>query len=372
MKFTVSSTDLLKKLQIVNGAIASNPVLPILEDFLFEITGNQLTLSGTDLETSIITKVELTTSKGDGIIAIPAKLLLDTLKALPEQPIAFDIDDNTFGIQITSSVGKYKLVGENGADFPRIPIPDDVEYVTIEGSSLLNGISNTLFATSNDELRPAMTGVYFQLGVNMITMVATDAHKLVKTAYAGVKSELNNNFIVPKKALNLLRSIIPATEEIKISFNKTNAFFSFNNLQMSCRLVDSKYPDYNTVIPVNNPNKITINRADLLSSLKRVILFSNKSTNQVVFNIVENGLTISSQDLDFSNEAVEQLPCTYVGEPIVIGFNAKFMIEMLNVLDCTDIILELSTPSRAGIILPDEAAENESILMLIMPIMLSN
>lgn len=372
MKFSVSSTDLLKRLQVVNGAIASNPVLPILEDFLFEIKDSALTISGSDLETSITTSLEVSDASEDFAIAIPAKILLDTLKGLPEQPISFNIDEKTFGIEITSAVGKYKLVGENGTDFPRIPVPDDVEVVTMEGVTLLEAISNTLFATSTDELRPAMNGVYVQLGVNMITFVATDAHKLVKASYSNVKSEINNSFILPKKALNLLKSTVAAATDVKVSFNNTNAFFSFDSVQMACRLIDSKYPDYNTVIPVDNPFKLAINRVDLLGSLKRVIIFSNKTTNQVILNLVDNGLTISSQDLDFSNEATEQLSCSYDGDPMAIGFNAKFLIEMLSVLGSKEVTFELSTPSRAGILVPSEGNDNEDVLMLVMPVMLSN
>ena len=372
MKFNISSSDLLKKLQIANGAIASNPVLPILEDFLFEIQDSQLTISATDLETSITTSIALTEASGSFTIAIPAKTLIDTLKGLPEQPVTFTIDEETFGIRITSAFGKYKLAGENGSDYPRIPTPDEVDAVVLDGLTLTEAINNTLFATSTDELRPAMTGVYVQVGQNTLTCVATDAHKLVKASYSNVTSDVENNFIVPKKALNMIKGIIPATEEVKISYNKANAFFSFEGVQMACRLINAKYPDYNAVIPVNNPNILTINRLDFLSSLKRIIIYANKTTNQVVLNLVNGGLTLSAQDLDFANEAVEQLACSFNGDALSIGFNAKFLIEMLNVLDSEEVNLELSTPNRAGILVPATGVETEDILMLVMPIMLSN
>ncbi len=372
MKFSVSSNDLLKKLQVASGAIGSNPVLPILEDFLFSVKGNVLTISATDLETSIITNMDVRSDK-DGVVAVPAKILLDTLKALPQQPVTFNIDDDTYGIEITSSYGKYRLAGENGADFPRIPEPDEVDTITMPAVSLGQGISKTLFATSNDELRPAMTGVYFQVDFNKIIFVATDAHKLVKYEFnAEVKSEVMSNFIVPKKALNLLKGALPATEDVTMQFNKANAFFTFGDTIMVCRLVDARYPDYNAVIPTENPNNLIVNRSDFRNSLNRIAIYANKTTNQVVLNIQEGSLTISAQDLDFSNEATEQMTCSYQGDPLTIGFNAKFLIEMLGVIEGDEIRMELSTPTRAGILVPDESVEGEDILMLVMPVMLSN
>lgn len=371
MKFSVSSTELLKHLQIASGAIGSNPVLPILEDFLFNISGRTLTISATDLETSIITTLDVN-ADGNGTIAVPAKILLDTLKELPTQPITFNINDDTFGIEITSSYGKYKLAGENGADFPNIPQPEEVDTVTMKAGSLGKAISKTLFATSNDDLRPAMTGVYLQVDFNKLIFVATDAHKLVKYTFTDVKSEVSTSFIIPKKALNLLKNSLPNDESLKLSFNNTNAFFTYGNIHLICRLIDARYPDYNAVIPVDNPNTLTASRSDLQNSLKRIAIYANKTTNQVILNITDSSLTVSAQDLDFSNEATEQMPCTFTGDPLTIGFNAKFLIEMLNVLETDDIKMELSTSTRAGILLPTETDEGEEILMLVMPVMLSN
>ncbi len=372
MKFSVSSTDLLKKLQLAGGAIASNPVLPILEDFLFTIQGNNLTIAATDLETSIVTSIEVR-SDGDGSIAVPAKILLETLKALPSQPVTFTVDTESLGIEITSSFGKYKLSGENGTDFPMIPEPDSVDRVLMPAPSLNQGISKTLFATSSDELRPAMTGVYFQVDFNKITFVATDAHKLVQYTFTeDVESEVMSNFIVPKKALNLLKNALPSGDAVTMEFNKANAFFTFGDTKMVCRLIDARYPDYNAVIPKENPNLLTVSRGDLQSSLKRSAIYANKTTNQVVLNIQEGSLTISAQDLDFANEAVEQMTCTYDGSPLTIGFNAKFLIEMLGIMDGDEIKVELSTPTRAAIILPETPVDGEEVLMLVMPVMLSN
>lgn len=371
MKFSVSSADLLKQLQIAAGSIAQNTVLPILEDFLFTISNNKLQIAATDLETSITTELDVK-ADSNGSIAVPAKILLETLKALPQQPITFNIDDSNFGIEITSSYGKYRLAGESGKDFPKIPEPDAVDTVSMPGKVLSQGINKTLFATSTDELRTAMTGVYFQVDFDKLTMVATDAHKLVKYTYNSLSSDVSTSFIVPKKALNLLKGAVPDGEDVQLAFNKANAFFTFGNTHLVCRLIDAKYPDYNAVIPVDNPNLLSLPRVDFQNSLKRIAIYANKTTNQVVLNINDGSLTVSAQDLDFSNEATEQLACTYEGEPLVIGFNAKFLIEMLGVITSDEIKMELSTPTRAGILLPSEEPDEERILMLVMPVMLSN
>lgn len=371
MKFNVASSDLLKQLLIVGGAIGSNPVLPILEDFLFSIKNNKLTIAATDLETSITTEIDVM-SDSDGTIAIPAKILLDTLKALPQQPITFSVNEDSHAIEITSAYGKYKLAGENGADFPSIPSPDDEASIAIPTALLSQGISKTIFATSSDELRPAMTGVYFQIDESKLTFVATDAHKLVRYAFTDIKSDVATSFIVPKKALNLLKNALPQNDEVKIAYNKANAFFSFANVNMVCRLIDARYPDYNAVIPIDNPNKFVVNRTDFQNSMKRIAIYANKTTNQVILNITDKSLTISAQDLDFSNEATEQLSCKFEGEPMTIGFNAKFLLEMLGVMEGDEIRMELSTPTRAGILKPTEEFDGQDILMLVMPVMLSN
>ncbi len=376
MKFSVSSTELLKQLQIAGGSIASNPVLHILEDFLFSLKGNQLTISASDLETSITTQVEVmgadTGSAEAGSVAVPARILLDTLKALPQQPITFSVNEDNFAVEITSAYGKYRLAGENGEDFPRIPEPDGVDTVKLPGKVLAGAINRTLFATSNDELRPAMTGVFFQVDFGKLTMVATDAHKLVRYTFKGLDSTVSTSFIVPKKALNLLKNALDEDEEVTLSFNKTNAFFTFGETHLVCRLIDARYPDYNAVIPVDNPNTLSLVRSDFQQSLRRIAIYANKTTNQVILHIADGSLTVSAQDLDFSNEATEQLSCSYDGDQIRIGFNAKFLIEMLSVLESEEVRMELSSPTRAGILLPVQDQEDEDILMLVMPVMLSN
>jgi DNA polymerase-3 subunit beta len=371
MKFVVSTSSLLKHLQIVSGVVGTNNILPILEDFLFIIDGKTLTISGTDLETSITTQLDVESNKS-GKIAIPAKILLDTLKTLPEQPITIDVDEETFGVQITTDNGKYKMAGENGEDYPKIPDSDGDGDIKLPGNVLVNAISKTLFAVSNEDLRPAMNGVFFELNAEGTTFVATDAHKLVRYRRKEAVSKEPASFIVPKKALNLLKNILPNKEDVvHISYNRNNAFFSFNNISLVCRLIDARFPDYNAVIPIDNPNQMQISRYELLNTLRRISNFSSKSTHQVVFRVAGSELNISAQDLDFSSEANEKLLCEYLGNDMAIAFNAKFLQEMLGALQSDDVRLHMSTPTRAGILYPSSQDENEDLLMLIMPVMLN-
>ena len=372
MRFIVSTSTLLKQLQAVNGASSSGTVLPILENFLFEIKDNSLTISATDLQTSMITSLQVE-SKEEGKVAVPAKILIETLKTLPDQPIAFSVDTQTFAIEISAGDGKYKLSGENADDFPKIPVVENPSTVRIPASVLSEAISKTIFAVSNDELRPAMTGVLCQLTPQNTTFVSTDAHKLVRYRRADVKSEQVTSMILPKKALTLLKSSLPSEDvDVAVEYNNTSAFFKFGNIHLICRLIDERYPDYEAVIPQVNPNKLTIDRLLLLNSLRRVVIFANKTTHQVRLRITGSELNISSEDLDFANEAHERLSCQYEGEDTEIGFNAKFLIEMLSNLECEEVVLEMSTPNRAGLLLPAVEEENENILMLVMPVMLNS
>jgi DNA polymerase III subunit beta len=371
MKFSVSSADLLKHLQLASGAIGSNPVLPILEDYLFHVKGKTLTITATDLETSVKTDMEIK-SDLNGSVAIPAKILNDTLKSLPEQPVSFTVDDSNHSIEITSSYGRYRLAGENAADFPSFPSAATQDSIKVNSDILHEAINKTLFATSNDELRIAMTGVLVQMDFNKIVFVSTDAHKLVKYVFQGIHSDVSTQFILPKKTCNLLKNILPANTEVEISFNKSNAFFSFGETLLACRLVDAKYPDYNAVIPVENPNILTVNRAQLVQSLRRIAIYANKTTNQVALHIDEGSLTINSQDLDFSNEATEQLPCTFKGQPMSIAFNGKFLIDMLSVMTNDEVNFRLSSPNRAGIVTPAEDTKEQDLTMLIMPVLINH
>ena len=372
MRFIVSTSTLLKHLQAVSGALSNSAVLPILENFLFEIKDTTLIISATDLQTSMTTSLAVESKEG-GKIAVPSKILLDTLKTLPEQPIAFSVDDNTFAIEISAGDGKYRLSGENGEDFPKIPTVENASSVNLPACVLAEAINKTIFAVSNDELRPAMTGVFCQLSPQNVTFVATDAHKLVRYRRNDAKADEATSFILPRKALNLLKSSLPSEDlNVSIEYNSTSAFFKFANINLICRLIDERYPDYEAVIPQNNPNKLTLDRALFLNCLKRVVIFANKTTHQVRLKITGAELNISSEDIDFANEAHERISCQFDGEDMEIGFNAKFLIEMLNNLSGEEITIEMSTPNRAGILFPSIKDDNEDILMLVMPVMLNN
>ncbi len=372
MKFIVSTSSLLKQLQAISGALSNAAVLPILENFLFEINEGNLTVSATDLQTSMTTSLTVE-SKENGRIAIPSKILLDTLKNLPEQPVIFSIDNQSFAIEISAGDGKYKLSGENGEDFPKLPSTDQESSFTINSSILLEAIAKTVFAVSGDELRPAMTGVFIQLDTEHVTFVATDAHKLVRYRRKDASSTSVASFIIPKKALILLKNALPAENtQVKVNYDASSAFFKFNNMRLICRLIDERYPDYEAVIPKINPNHLIVERLPFLNSLKRVSIFANKTTHQVGLRISGNELNISAEDIDFSNEAFERLGCQFEGEDMEIGFNARFLIEMLSNLDSAEVKLELSTPNRAGLIIPLEMDSAEDVLMLVMPVMLNS
>jgi len=372
MRFIVSTSILLKQLQSISGASSSSTVLPILENFLFEIKDNLLTISATDLQTSMVTSLQIE-AKEEGRVAMPSKILIETLKTLPDQPVAFSVDTNTLAIEISAGDGKYKLSGENADDFPKIPVVDDVSTVELNASILSEAITKTLFAVSNDELRPAMSGVLVQLAEQNITFVSTDAHKLVRYRRTDVRSEKPTSFILPKKALTLLKSSLPSDDStVSIEYNNTNAFFQFGNIHLICRLIDERYPDYEAVIPQVNPNKLTVDRLLFLNTLRRVVIFANKTTHQVRLKISGSELHISAEDLDFSNEAHERLNCQFEGEDMEIGFNAKFLVEMLSNLNSGEVVIEMSTPNRAGLLIPAIKEDNEDILMLVMPVMLNN
>ena len=372
MKFIVSSSTLLKQLSGINGVITTNPVVPILENFLFEISDGKLTVTASDLQTSMITELEVE-SKEDGSIAVPAKILLETLKNLPEQPVTFTIDEETYSVEISSDNGRYKLAGENATDFPKVPAVSDDFSVDMSTAVLSSAINNTIFATSNDELRPAMTGVYMNLTDTNTTFVSTDGHRLIRYRRVDVASDNGNAIIIPRKALNLLKSTLPTENtNVTVEFNVSNAFFKFNNIKMICRLIDERFPDYENVIPAGNENKMTIDRSEFLSSLKRIAIYANKTTHQVRLKITGSELQISAEDLDFANEANERLSCEHDGSDIEIGFNAKFLIEMLNNVDSDKVELHLSEPNKAGLLIPTEKDDNEDILMLVMPVMLNN
>lgn len=371
MKFIVSSSNLLKNVNLISGVINPSNTLPILDNFLFELDGNQLKITGSDLETTISTTVEVESSE-NAKIAVPSKILSDTLKTFPDQPLTF-IQKEEGLMEIVSEQGNYQIALESADDYPEAPEVQDPIVSSMQAGILSEAISKTLFATGNDELRPVMTGVYFQAGKDNFKFVATDAHRLVKYTRKDLKSKEATDYIMPKKPLNLLKNILAGrNENVEIQYNQNNTRFLFQNIVLTCRLIDGKYPNYDAVIPKENPNVLTINRNLFLTSLRRVALFSNKTTNQVRLKLSGSSLNINAEDLDFSSKAEERLPCDYNGSDMQIGFNSKFLIEVLNNLQSDDITLEMSEPSRAGIIKPvDGLEEGEEILMLVMPVMLN-
>lgn len=372
MKFIVNSSALLKELQKLNSVISSNNTLPILDNFLFEITSSKMTIIASDLEVTMMATITVEADT-DGRITIPARILTDTLKTFSNQPLTFVIDTATFGIEMSSEMGNYKLAGQNADEFPKTPILSGSSSTTFSGEILANAINKTLFASGNDDLRPVMSGVFCELSSEQVTFVATDAHKLVKHSRTDISSDKTASFILPKKPLTILKNNITEDENIKLEFNDTNALFSFNNNTIICRLIDGKYPNYDAVIPKENPNKLTIETSVLLSSIKRVSIYANKTTHQIRLKIAGSELQITSEDLDFANKAEERLSCQYEGTDMEIGFNSKFVIDMLNNIGAEQISLEMSAPNRAGIILPlDGLEEGENTLMLVMPVMLNN
>ena len=374
MNFIVSSSYLLKNLSSISGVITSNPVVPILENVLFEIENGNLLITASDLQTSVMVELQVE-SKENGSVAIPAKILIDTLKNLPEQPVTFSIDENNYNIEINSDNGRYKLAGENSADFPKVPEISDGYSFTVNANTLALAIGNTIFSTSTDELRPAMTGVFFRLSSNSCTFVSTDGHRLVKYIRTDISGdEVDHDMIIPRKSLNLLKTIIPSDDknDINIEFNASNAFFSNDNIKLVCRLIDERYPDYENVIPTDNSNSIEVDKSEILSSLKRISIYANKTTNQVRLKVSGSEILISAEDLDFSNEANERISCEHDGDDIEIGFNAKFLIEILSNIHSDKVIFNLSEPTRAGLVLPEDIEDEEDLTMLVMPVMLND
>ncbi len=372
MNFIVSSSYMSQKLQVLGGIINTSNTLAILDNFLFELSSNSLKVSASDLETSISAHIEVE-SESEGSFAIPAKILLDTLKTFPEQPLTFSIKDNNM-VEISYHGGKSEVAYVDPEDFPNTVEVEDASKTTILADTLATAISNTIFATGNDSLRPVMNGVFFQFLENDTRFVGTDAHKLVKYTRSDIQSHQTAEFIMPKKPLNLLKSVLLGSEEdVAIEYNETNAKFSFENYELNCRLIDGKYPNYEAVIPNENPNKLILDRSQFLNTVKRISIFANKTTHQIKLKMTGAELKISAQDLDYSNAGEERLECQYHGDDMEIGFNSRFLIEMLSNMSSKEIQLKMSLPNRAGILTPVDGLEDgEQVIMLVMPVMLGN
>jgi DNA polymerase III subunit beta len=375
MKFVVSSIDLLNHLQALSRVISSKNTLPILDNYLFKLDGKVLEVTASDLETTMITSLELENTDGSGSIAVPAKLITDSLKEFPDQPLTFTINTDTYAITISSENGQFSVMGQHGEDFPQLPKikPERSVSLKISNSALVSGITSTLFATADDELRPVMNGIFMELSPTDVTFVASDAHKLVRYKRKDVTADAGASFILPKKPAALLKNLLSkGNEQVSIEFDDKNAFFTAPSFQIVCRLVEGNYPSYNSVIPTNNPNKLLIDRVKLLNTVRRVSVFSNQASNLIRLSLKGNRLTVSAQDIDFATSAVEDLVCQYNGDEIEIGFKATFMVEILNNIQSTEISIELSDSSRAGLFIPfDKENENEDVLMLLMPMMIN-
>ena len=374
MKFNVSSTKLFAQLQAVSRVIASKNSLQILEDVLFDLNGNVLTLTASDGETSIRTSMDVENAEGMGKVAFGAKLLLETLKEFPEQPLTFTIDDQNFGMNIISANGNYNFVGANGSEYPEMMIEEEAAHsFSLSADLMLTAINKTIFCTADDELRPVMNGIYFDLTEENITMVATDAHRLVRYTNMAVKATEPASFILPKKPAQLLKNILAREDsEMKVTFGVKNIRFEFGRTLIICRQIEGRFPNYNAVIPQNNQNNVTVDRQTIINACKRVSVFANTGTSLLKLALSENQIKISAQDIDFSTSAEETIACAYSGMPMAIGFKAPFLIEILSSIESNEVMISLADPARAGLILPVENAENEDLLMLLMPMLLND
>lgn len=374
MKFIISSVQLLKALQAVGGVIQTNNTLPILDNFLFELSDKQLRITASDLETTMIITIEPDMAEDFGTLAVPAKILIETLKTFSNIPLSFTSNPETYGITIATEEGNFKIAGQNADEYPKQPEIENPTQVTLDGVVLASAIHHTLLATGNDELRPVMSGVYCELNEAGVTFVATDAHKLVRFRRTDIETGVDASFILPKKPLNQLKhSLVDIDDRVKIEYNEKNAYFSFGKVQLFCRLIEGKYPNYEVVIPQDNPNKLIIDRMQIVNSLRRVGIYANQSTQQVRFKISGKELVLSAEDVDFANEAKERLNCSYDGEDMEIGFSSRFMYELINNIEDEQILIEMSSPNRAGLIKPANPVDpNEDLLMLIMPVMLNS
>ena len=374
MKFVVSSTDLLNHLQAISRVISNKSSLPILDNFLFNIKGNLLTMTASDLEVTMITSMEITNVDEDGVVAIPSRILLETLKKFPEQPLSFVISKESFAVEIVTDKGKFNLVGQNADEYPVLQELDanKLSSVRLGADLLLTGINKTFFATADDELRPVMNGILFEMSPEHLTFVASDSHKLVRYRRTDIQTEFTSAFILHKKPSGLLKNILAKADgDVQVEFDDKNAVFTTPVYKMVCRLIEGVYPAYNAVIPQGSPYKVMVDRVEFFNTLGRVSLFSNQGTNLVKLKLSDSQMTVSAQDLDFSISAFEVLPCVYDGEEMEIGFKSNFLADILNNMDSREVALELSDPSRAGILVPVEKEESEDELMLLMPMMVN-
>lgn len=374
MKFNVSSSALLSALQSLSKVIASKNTLPILDSFLFHLEGTTLTITASDVETRLVTTVDVISAEGSGLFAIDAKRLLDPLKELSEQPLVMEINDDNMTVNVAYENGKFNIPGQKGDAYPQQkPLKESAVSLTLEAQILLNGINRAFFATADDELRPVMNGIYFDIQPECLIFVASDGHKLVRLCNLSVKAGTRASFILPKKPANLLRNLLGKTDEnVTITFDENNAYIITPTIEMVCRLIEGRYPNYDAVIPTDNPNMATIDRLSFLAGLKRVSVFSSQSSGLIKVELDENKLIVSAQDIDFSTSGDETIACQYTAPPLSIGFKASYLIDILMNMSSDNVVLQLADPSRAGVMVPTENEESEDLLMLLMPMMLND
>ncbi|WP_299233665.1 DNA polymerase III subunit beta [uncultured Bacteroides sp.] len=374
MRFLVSSTTLFSHLQAISRVINSKNSLPILDCILIELNDGTITMTASDSETTLSTSIEVSEYEGEGRFAISSKTILEALKENPEQPLNFNINTETMEITVKYPNGKYSMMAQNGDEYP-LPkqMGSEVVNLTMAADVMLTGINRCIFATADDELRPVMNGIYFDISQQDVTLVSSDGHKLVRNKSFASTGNEKAAFILPKKPSNILKNLLPKEQgDVQICFDDKNAMFTMENYQMTCRLIEGRYPNYNSVIPQNNPHKAVVDRAIFISALKRVSVFSSQASSLIKLSLKENSMTISAQDIDFSTSAEETLTCQYDGKDMSIGFKSSFLIDILNNISSQNVIIELADPSRAGLIVPEEQEENEDLLMLLMPMMLND
>jgi DNA polymerase III subunit beta len=374
MRFTLSSGTLNARLQSLSKVINSKNSIPILDSFLFEVSNNsELKITASDNENVMTSSVTLDECDGEGSFAVPNRTILDAVKELPEQPLSFDIDTEALTIKILYQNGMYNFTAQNADEYPHTQtVPDSATIITLDSTSLINNITRSLFATAQDELRPVMNGIYFDLTTDYLAIVATDGHKLVRNQNFNIKSEAAASFILPKKPATLLKNVLSKDgSDVVIKFDDRCAEIKFTDGQLSCRLIEGNYPNYNSVIP-QNPNNMNIDRKSLIGALRRVLPFASESSQLIRFHIEAGKLEVSSEDIDFATSAKEQITCEYSGQPINIGFKGSSLQEILTNIESDEVIFQLADPSRAGVIVPAEQPENENILTLIMPMLLND
>lgn len=374
MRFTLSSTALNSKLQTLAKVINSKNSLPILDSFLFEVKNGVLTITASDSENMMQSSMELIESDGEGCFAVPNRTMLDAVKELPEQPLTFDVDTQSLTIRIVYQNGLYNFTAQNADEYPRMQqLPENTTSINIQATVLADNINRSLFATAQDELRPVMNGIYFDLTPDSLAIVASDGHKLVRNKNFSIKSDTPASFILPKKPATLLKNVLSKdSDDVIVKFDERNAEISFTEGRLICRLIEGRYPNYNSVIPQDNPNQLTIDRRSLIGAIRRVLPFASESSQLIRFHLEAGKMELSSEDIDFATSAREELPCNYNGQTMNIGFKGSSISEILNNIESNDINMELADPSRAGIIVPAEQPQDEEVLMLIMPMLLSD